>query len=97
MTRIAKYVRMTVKPEHEQELLERLGRIRVAASEEVGTDFWTLHIVRDEPHTYAMYEIYRDAEANEAHEQLPDLVDLLPRLAGMLTAPASLTLLDEIS
>lgn len=96
MSRIAKYVSLTVKPEHEQELLERLGAVRAAAAREEGTDFWTLHAVRDQPHTYAMYEIYRDEQANAAHEELPELVDLLPRLDGLLAGPYSLVLLDEL-
>ncbi len=96
MSRIAKYVQMTVKPEFEAELLERLGRVSAAAAAEPGTDIWILHSVADRPRTYAMYEIYRDAEANEAHEQLPELVDLLPRLPGMLEGDYTLTLLHEL-
>ncbi len=42
-----------------------------------------------------MYEIYRDEEANLAHEQLPELVDLLPRLKHLLEAPFELLVMDE--
>ncbi|MFI8794155.1 putative quinol monooxygenase [Streptomyces sp. NPDC055105] len=96
MTRIAKYVQMTVKPEFEAELLEQLGQIRAAAAKEAGTEIWILHSVRDQPRTYTMYEIYSDAEATEAHEQLPELVALLPRLPGMLENDFTLVVLDEM-
>ncbi len=96
MSRIAKYVQMTVKPEFEQELLERLGKVKAASARESGTELWILHSVRDQPRTYAMYEIYSDAESTEAHENLPELTDLLPRLAGMLDGDYTLLVLDEM-
>jgi quinol monooxygenase YgiN len=96
MNRIAKYVQMTVKPEFEQELLERLGRVRAASADESGTELWILHSVRDRPRTYAMYEIYSDAESTESHEQLPALTDLLPRLPAMLEGDFTLVVLDEM-
>ncbi len=96
MSRIAKYVQLTAKPEFEQELLERLGKIKAASAAEAGTDLWILHSVRDHPRTYAMYEIYSDAEAVEAHDKLPELTDLLPRLAGLLETDYTLLILDEM-
>jgi len=95
MPRVAKFVMLTPKPEHEQELIERLERVRAAAREEVGTDFWTLHGVRNTERTYAMYEIYVDEQANLVHEDLPELVDLLPRLEHLLEGPFQLVLMDE--
>jgi quinol monooxygenase YgiN len=95
VSRVAKFVRLTPKAEHEAELIDRLQRVRAAARTEVGTDFWTLHSVRGTERTYAMYEIYRDEESNLAHEQLPELVDLLPRLGHLLEAPFELLEMDE--
>ena len=95
MARVAKFVMLTPKPEHEKELIERLERVRTAAREEVGTHFWTLHGVRDTERTYAMYEIYADEQANLAHEELPELVDLLPRLEHLLEGPFQLVVMDE--
>ena len=95
MSRVAKFVLLTPKADHEKELIERLERVRAAAREEDGTHFWTLHNVRDTERTYAMYEIYADEQANLAHEDLPELVDLLPRLENLLEGPFQLIVMDE--
>ena len=94
---VAKYVHMKVLPEHEEELLRSLRAIQAASGGEEGTELWVLHAVRGKPLEYAMYEIYRDEEANLAHEQLPELNDLLPRLAGMLDGGYTLHVLEEMS
>lgn len=95
--RVSKYVHMKVLPEHEEELLRSLRAIQAATAGEPGTELWILHAVRGKPLEYAMYEIYSDEEANLAHEQLPELVDLLPRLAGLLDGDYRLDVLEEMS
>jgi quinol monooxygenase YgiN len=94
--RVAKYVHMKVLPQHEEELLTRLRAIQAATRTEPGTELWILHEVRDKPLEYAMYEIYSDEEANVAHEKLPELVDLLPRLEGLLDGGFQLHVLEEM-
>ncbi len=95
MTRVAKYVQLTARPEREAELLTRLAAVQQAAAEEPGTDIWILHTVPGQPNTYAMYEIYRDEQASAEHEQLPALRELLPELNDMLVEPFTLVALEE--
>ena len=95
--RIAKYVHLKVLPQHEKELLTRLGAVQAAAGAEDGTELWILHAVRGQPLEYAMYEIYRDEQANRDHEKLPELVELLPRLKALLDGDFQLHVLEEVS
>jgi quinol monooxygenase YgiN len=96
VARVAKYVRLTVRPESEADLLASLARIREASQQESGTHLWTLHSERGTPHTYAMYEIYADDDAAVEHEHLTELVELLARLPELLVGPPELTVLDEM-
>lgn len=65
-------VKFTVKPGHEEAFDELVRETLPGIQDrEPGTLIYTCHRVRDAPSQWLFYELYRDREAFDTHEQEP--------------------------
>lgn len=84
MSAVAKLVRMRVAEGRRDDLLAVLEPVRVAASEDPGTEIWSIHGSPEDPGQVFIYERYRDRAALDAHDELPVLREAIGQLRGLL-------------
>jgi quinol monooxygenase YgiN len=95
MPAVAKFVLLPLRPDTKREFLELLEANRQHTKQEPGTQLWTLHSVRDQPDSVAMYEVYDDEDASKAHDTgNPALAVILDRLPEFLSGEPTILTLD---
>jgi len=95
MTKVAKFINLDVVPGRRDELLELLNDNRLHTQSEPGTLEWTVHDVRDQPDSVALYELYESQATSDLHEETsPALKILLERLGEFVTAPPTILTMD---
>jgi len=93
---IAACVRIVVKPELSDDLVDLLTRMGELAARDDGTEIWAVHRCRKGSGEFFVYELFRDRPAFELHQrnealstlgrQLADLADDLVVTSGRLMA-----------
>ena len=93
---IAACVRIVVKPELSDDLVDLLTRMGELAARDDGTEIWAVHRCRKGSGEFFVYELFRDRPAFELHQrneamstlgrQLADLADDLVVTSGRLVA-----------
>ena len=93
---IAACVRIVVKPELSDDLVDLLTRMGELAARDDGTEIWAVHRGRKGSGEFFVYELFRDRPAFELHQrneamstlgrQLADLADDLAVTSGRLMA-----------
>ena len=93
---IAACVRIVVKPELSDDLVDLLTRMGELAARDDGTEIWAVHRCRKGSGEFFVYELFRDRPAFELHQrnealsalgrQLADLADDLAVTSGRLMA-----------
>lgn len=92
---VAKFVLLPLLPERKEEFLQLLEANRQHTKQEPGTRMWTLHSVRDQPDSVAMYEVYDDEDASDAHDTgNPPLQQILRELPEFLSGEPTILTLD---
>jgi len=91
---IAACVRIVVKPELSDDLLDLLNRMAGLAAGDDGTEIWAVHRGRTGSGEFFLYELFRDRPAFELHQrnealntlgrQLSELADDLVVTSGRL-------------
>ena len=91
---IAASVRITVKPELTDNMLDLLNRMAELAARDEGTEIWAVHRGRKGSGEFFLYELFRDGPAFELHQrnealnalgrQLTELADELVVTSGRL-------------
>ena len=91
---IAACVRITVRPELSDDLLDLLNRMAELAARDEGTEIWAVHRGRKGSGEFFLYELFRDGPAFELHQrnealntlgrQLTELADDLVVTSGRL-------------
>jgi len=90
-------VRFDLRPGSEDEF-DRLvtataARIRTA---EPGTLLYLCHAVQGEPGARIFYELYRDRDAFQVHEDQPHVKEFLARREHYMAGPARVEFLDRL-
>ena len=95
MPPVAKFILLEIRPERRAEFMELLEANRQHTKKESGTREWTLHTVRDQPDSVAMYEVYEDEEAAAIHDnENPALATILERLPEFMVGTPTILTLD---
>ena len=91
---IAACVRIVVKPERSDDMLDLLTRMAELAARDEGTEIWAVHRGRKGSGEFFLYELFRDGPAFELHQrnealntlgrQLTELADDLVVTSGRL-------------
>lgn len=91
---IAACVRIIVKPELSDDMLDLLNRMAGLAARDEGTEIWAVHRGRKGSGEFFLYELFRDGPAFELHQrnealntlgrQLTELADELVVTSGRL-------------
>ena len=91
---VAACVRIVVKPDRSEDMLDLLNRMAELASGDDGTEIWAVHRGRKGSGEFFLYELFRDGAAFELHQrnealntlgrQLTDLADELVVTSGRL-------------
>ena len=91
---IAACVRIIVKPELSDDMLDLLNRMAELAARDEGTEIWAVHRGRKGSGEFFLYELFRDGPAFELHQrnealntlgrELTELADNLVVTSGRL-------------
>jgi quinol monooxygenase YgiN len=93
---VVKLISIVPDPDRREELLSLLDTVKRASEQEPGTEVWTLHTSRSDQSRLYLYERYRDEEAVEAHDELPELRELLSRIGDLVAETPSVEILDVL-
>ena len=80
---IAACVRIVVRPERSDEMLDLLTRMAELAARDEGTEIWAVHRGRNGNGEFFLYELFRDQPAFELHRRNEALNTLGRQLAGL--------------
>jgi quinol monooxygenase YgiN len=80
---IAACVRIVVRPERSDEMLDLLTRMAELAARDEGTEIWAVHRGRKRNVEFFLYELFRDRPAFELHQRNEALNTLGRQLAGL--------------
>lgn len=80
---IAASVRITVKPERSDDVIDLLTRMAELAAEDEGTEIWAVHRGGKGSGEFFLYELYRDRAAFELHQRNEALSTLGRQLAEL--------------
>lgn len=82
---------LEAKPEFAGEVEAILRKLVETTAEEPGNLVYAVHRPEDRPHSFIVYELYRDRAACDAHLQSDPLQQALRQFERMLAAPPKLT------
>ena len=86
--KIAVHVKLTAPAGKGDELVAAFAELYPGPlGEESGTELHVIHQAKDDPDTIFFYEVYSDDAAYQAHSQGEALKAVLPKLAGLVSAP----------
>lgn len=83
-------------PGHEQTLAEVLGACVVPSRAEAGCVSYVLHRDRIDARRFVFIERWADAAAFDAHQQTAHFQALAAGVAGLLTGPADVMMIDPL-
>jgi autoinducer 2-degrading protein len=85
-------VKIRIKPEHREQFIEQM-RADAIGSERNEPGCLMFNIVQDnaDPNVLHLFEVYRDAEAVEAHKKTPHFLKWLETTKDWLAAPFEVT------
>jgi quinol monooxygenase YgiN len=77
--------RMTVRPENAEAYEAMLTEVRdLSRANEPGVVYYDFGRSADEPGSYVVVEVYRDAEAHAAHMAAPWVIESIPKSVAMV-------------
>lgn len=79
------------KPASQDEVKQILEKMVASTEKETGNIFYALHHLRDFPHRFIVYELYRDQAACDEHFQSAYLQSALESMKGLLENEPKLT------
>jgi quinol monooxygenase YgiN len=96
MSHVVMVAKFTVKPDTREAATEALTRCVEASQQEPGVLRYTLHVDSTDPNTFVLIELYRDAEALQAHRTTPHLKALLADTRDLLASPLDVLALTPV-
>jgi quinol monooxygenase YgiN len=95
MTKVALLVELTAKPGKEQELATFLTAQQSMAAVEPGMLAW--FFVRLDAQTFALFDVFNEEAARQAHLSGPIAVALMPRADELLASPPQIRHADVLA
>lgn len=89
MSEIGQAAVFAAKPGKGPEVLKALNDAFQSAEAEKGTRVYTIHVSTTDPDTIWMYELYEDADAQQAHSGSEATAKLRDAVADLLREPLS--------
>ena len=80
-------VSVHVTPGREQEFIEATARNHAGAIAEPGCVRFDVLRVEGDPTRFTLYEVYRDREAQQAHQRTPHYLAWREAVAGLMAEP----------
>ena len=94
--RVGMLVRLTAAPGQRAALLDAMHRYSDGLSEEPGTEMFIVHVDPDDADVVWLYEVFRDAAAQEDHRAADGFARLMTELPDMLASPPGILRLDPL-
>ena len=89
-------VRLTAAAGRRAALLDALHRYSDGLAEEPGTEMYVVHVDPDDADVVWLYEVFRDAEAQEQHRATEGFAQLMTEIPDLLAAPPGILRLDPL-
>ena len=97
MTTTAVIAKVPAQPGKRAEVLEAMSMLIELARSEDGTLTYVVHEDQDDPDVVWVYELYRDAEARDAHMNADAMKRFIGTVGGLLAGRAELTMLTPVA
>ena len=94
--RVGLLVRLSASPGRRAALLDSLNRYSDGLSEEPGTEMFIVHVDPDDENVVWLYEVFRDAEAQEQHRAADGFARLMTEIPDLLASPPGILRLDPL-
>ena len=94
--RVGMLVRLAAAPGRRAALLDSLNRYSDGLGEEPGTEMFIVHVDPDDDNVVWLYEVFRDAEAQEQHRAADGFARLMTEIPDLLASPPGILRLDPL-
>lgn len=94
--RMGMLVRLTAAPGRRAALLDAMHRYSDGLTEEPGTEMFIVHVDPDDENVVWLYEVFRDAEAQESHRAAEGFARMMTEIPDLLAAPPGVLRLDPL-
>jgi quinol monooxygenase YgiN len=91
MNRVGHIVRFVAKPGLGEGLSQQLAKSIKVVRSETGTEVWIVQISATDPDTVWLYELYRDADALNAHSSTQEHHASIKRMTAFLSTPPEIS------
>ena len=94
--RVGMLVRLTAAPGRRAALLDAMNRYTDGLGAEPGTEMFILHVDPDDENVVWLYEVFRDANAQEEHRAAAGFAQMMTEIPDLLGAPPGILRLDPL-
>lgn len=94
-SKVAVHVKLNAAEGKGSELVEAFSSLYQGPLDaEEGTEMHVIHQAKDDPDVVVFYEVYTDEAASAAHSAGEALRAIYPKLAGLVSGPAEIVVLE---
>ena len=94
--RLGMLVRLSAAPGKRAALLDAVHRYSDGLCDEPGTEMFIVHVDPDDDNVVWLYEVFRDASAQEDHRATEGFARLMTEIPDLLATPPGILRLDPL-